>query len=110
MAGQLRFLLQESEDVRKHLDLLGIPHARGNLPVGQNARVRDIHFDTVVATRGALIWLYLLDAGERPLDQVVRLERNPVTRPVLDLFPKRLKVRRSVALPCGISAPADPAH
>ena len=47
---------------------------------------------TVVATRGGLDRLDLLDAGKRPVDQVGRFKRHAVARAMLDLLPQRLEV------------------
>ena len=93
MARQLRFLLQEGEDVRENLGLLGVTHACGNLPVGRDTRVCDVQLNHCRRDARRPNRLDLSYAGERPLDQVGRRERNPVTRPMLDLFPERLKIR-----------------
>ena len=47
---------------------------------------------TVVATRGALIGLDLLDAGKRPVDQIGRLEGHAIAGAMLDLLPQRLEI------------------
>src|SRR5690606_21094207 len=90
--GQLCFFLKEGKNVGQHACWRGIAHARRNLPVRRHARIRDINLHDSRCDARGLERFNLLNAVERPPDEILCLERDAVARPVLDLVPKLLEL------------------